>query len=678
MRVSVVIPTYRRPEALGRCLDALAHQSRGPEEIIVVARREDTASQECASERDQSIRFVPIDVPIGKPGFVAALNAGIDASHGEIVCLTDDDAEPHSDWIARILATFESDPSIGAVGGRDWVYHGNRLEGGQATAVGTVSWWGRVIGKHHLGVGDPRDVAVLKGVNLSVRGELARQIGFDTRLRGRTTEHHSELGLCLRLLRMGFRIVYDPAIAVDHRPQPRLDEAREFSPRQAHDAAYNETLALLEHLSRTGRLAHLLWTTCVGTRTTPGFAQAARSRLRREDHQLQHLAGNLKGRALAIWTHLSSRGGRTPGRNRPWTSSENGSADTLRVLAIAHSPSAGARAQQLLEEIPHTQILEPSRSSRSTAPSAAWSVLRSRAKVLYLVDVGKTTVPAAVIGRLTRKRVIVDTGDATFALARSLGDRSRFGLAVVGAGEQLALRSAHEIVVRGRAHSAHVPRPSTHIPDLAPPGAAPAETHELRAALALQDAYVVGLVGSLILSPRLRISYGWDLIEALPRTDSSVLALIVGDGSGLEVLRQRAITLGVFDRCRFVGRVPAERISEYVSAMDVAISTQTNDLVGQVRTTAKLPLYLACGCPVLASHVGEAALLLGPLGWTLPYEGVLDRSYPARLADAIETWRLDPDGQAARRQAALALAASAFDPQVMRDGIAQVLDRVSG
>jgi hypothetical protein len=30
---------------------------------------------------------------------------------------------------------------------------------------------------------------------------------------------------------MGYRIVYDPAIAVDHRPQPRIAEAREFGPR---------------------------------------------------------------------------------------------------------------------------------------------------------------------------------------------------------------------------------------------------------------------------------------------------------------------------------------------------------------------------------------------------------------------------------------------------------------
>ena len=70
---------------------------------------------------------MPIDVPAGRPGFVAALNAGVAASRGEIVCLTDDDAEPHADWISRILETFGRS-RIGAVGGRDWVYHGGQLE----------------------------------------------------------------------------------------------------------------------------------------------------------------------------------------------------------------------------------------------------------------------------------------------------------------------------------------------------------------------------------------------------------------------------------------------------------------------------------------------------------------------------------------------------------------------
>jgi glycosyltransferase involved in cell wall biosynthesis len=335
------------------------------------------------------------------------------------------------------------------------------------------------------------------------------------------------------------------------------------------------------------------------------------------------------------------------------------------VLAVAHSAGAGVRARALLEGFPSARVVTPAADARGIAATALL-VIRSRSRVLYLVDVGRTTAPAAVVGRLTGKRVIVDTGDATFALARSLGDRSRIGLAVVGAGEQLALRSAHQIVVRGRAHAARVPGPAVHIPDLAPREAAPMDSGELRAELGLDGAFVAGLVGSLILSPRLGISYGWDLVEALAHTDQAMVALIVGDGSGLEALRERAAELGVADRCRFVGRVPSDRVGPYVCAMDVGISTQTNDEVGQVRTAAKLPLYLACGRPVLASHVGEAARLLGPHGWTIPYRGVVDRGYPGRLAAALEAWRQDPDGAEARGALALRLAADEFDAAVLR------------
>lgn len=341
------------------------------------------------------------------------------------------------------------------------------------------------------------------------------------------------------------------------------------------------------------------------------------------------------------------------------------------VLAIAHSPAGAARASQLLgaDATVHT----PPSGWRGMVAAARW-VLLSRSKALYLVDLGMSTAVAAVLGRLLQRRVVLDTGDAVHALARSLGDRTPLGLALVAIGEQLALRSASCVIVRGLAHAERVPaRAAVHIPDLAPPTARPVPAAHLRAGLGLERAFVVGLVGNLILSPRLRISYGWDLIEALPHTAPEVAALVVGDGSGLEQLRARAHTLGVQERCRFVGRVDEGAVSEYVSAMDVGISTQTNDAVGQVRTTAKLPLYLACGCPVLASHVGEAARLLGPLGWTLRYDGVLDAAYPRRLAAAIESWRADASGQAARRLVARRLAMEAFDPETLRTRLAAAL-----
>jgi glycosyltransferase involved in cell wall biosynthesis len=273
VRVSVVIPTYRRAESLARCLDALDRQERVADETLVVVRDEDTASQAVAAGRARPVRVVTVS----RPGVVAAMNAGIDASSGDVVALTDDDAAPHADWLARMLAVYEADAAVAATGGRDWV-HTKRggLKDGSASTVGAVSWFGRVTGNHHLGVGGPREVDALKGVNLSVKGALLRELRIDERLRGVGTEHHWELALCLALRARGMRIVYDPAIAVEHYPQPRVDDSREFSAAELRDATFNEALALLEYLPAWGRAGYVAWAFAVGTRTTPGVAQALR------------------------------------------------------------------------------------------------------------------------------------------------------------------------------------------------------------------------------------------------------------------------------------------------------------------------------------------------------------------------------------------------------------------
>lgn len=323
MRVSVIVPTYRRPDSLSRCLDALIGQDRQPHEIIVVARRTDEASWRCIYGRtDEQIRPLAIDLPTGQPGVVAALNAAVDATLGDVVCITDDDAEPHPDWISRIVTALSADASIAAVGGRDWIYENRELLDGAESTVGIIRPWGRIVGGHHLGVGPARDVAVLKGVNLGVRGDLIREVRIDTRLRGSTTEHHWELSLCLSLLRKGFRIVYDPAIAVDHQAQPRVDEARNFGARQVRDAAHNETLAVLENLSPAERVVHLLWTTVIGSRSTPGLAQAVR-RVGTGRSEPRLLLANIAGRALAVLTYLGIRGRPRDTSDKPRSSSRD-------------------------------------------------------------------------------------------------------------------------------------------------------------------------------------------------------------------------------------------------------------------------------------------------------------------------------------------------------------------
>ncbi len=314
MRVSVVIPTYRRPQSLARCLDALDRQTRPAEEIVVVVRDDDAASDELARTRPRQVRVVAVQ----RPGVVAAMNAGLDASRGDVIALTDDDSSPHPDWLARIVDVFASEDRIGAVGGRDWVYsyRTGRLIEGSEPVVGTIGRFGRVTGNHHAGVGPARDVDVLKGVNLSVRGELLRQIRFDERLRGVGTEHHWELALCLALRRRGWRVVYDPAIAVDHHPQPRVNDSREFSPRELRDSRHNETLAVLEHLPPWRGGLHLVWAGAIGTSSSPGVAHLARLLPSRGAAGWSLFCGAQAGLIDGLRTYRRSRRARRDGAER--------------------------------------------------------------------------------------------------------------------------------------------------------------------------------------------------------------------------------------------------------------------------------------------------------------------------------------------------------------------------
>lgn len=311
----------------------------------------------------------------------------------------------------------------------------------------------------------------------------------------------------------------------------------------------------------------------------------------------------------------------------------------------------------------------------SIASFAQW-LHRLAPDVIYVFDMALAGVIAGTltsVGR--RRRLIVDTGDAITALARSVG-RGPAGLAATAALERLAVRAADHLVVRGTYHREWLAArgvAATVIPDGVDLATfRPLDGAAARAGWGIADEIVVGLVGSSVWNPRLEIAYGWDLVELLALTrDLPVRGVIVGDGSGIERLRQRASWHGVADRLVLLGRRPLAELPGLLAGMDVCLSTQTNDLPGQVRTTGKLPLYLACGRYVLASLVGEAARVLPP-EMLVPYDGVVDRSYPARLAERVRALAADRT-LLARGRDGVAIAARHFDYDLLARRAAAVI-----
>ncbi|KVN41828.1 glycosyl transferase [Burkholderia pyrrocinia] len=274
MKISVLVPTYRRPADLARCLQALQRQARAPDEVIVVARPEDDATHERLADPSVGgalpLHVVPVDVP----GQVAALNKGLDSAHGDIVAITDDDAAPRPDWLARVEAAFQADPRVGAVGGRDWVHEKGRVLDESRERVGQLTLSGKIVGNHHLGVGGAREVDMLKGANMSYRRDAIERLRFDTRLRGAGAQVHNDMAFSMRVQRDGWKLVYDPAIAVDHFPAERFDDDRRdaASLNAISNGAYNLHLILREHLPLVRREIAWWWWTLVGTRVYPGFA----------------------------------------------------------------------------------------------------------------------------------------------------------------------------------------------------------------------------------------------------------------------------------------------------------------------------------------------------------------------------------------------------------------------
>ena len=277
MNLTIVIPTYQRPQDLKNCLEAIKIQTCPAEQILVVVRDSDLETWKFFQTYDRN----PLPLKILKvsiPGVVAAMNLGLAAAEGDIISFTDDDAVPHADWSARIKSHFMANAQVGGVGGRDRVYFGKQMVDGQKKTVGRIQWFGRVIGNHHLGVGDSREVDILKGVNMSFRQAAIAGAVFDDRMRGSGAQVDFELAFCLRLKRAGWKLIYDPNILVDHYPGKRFDEDRRrmFNSAALTNAVHNETLALLEFFSPRQKIIFLVWAILVGTRNKLGVVQLFR------------------------------------------------------------------------------------------------------------------------------------------------------------------------------------------------------------------------------------------------------------------------------------------------------------------------------------------------------------------------------------------------------------------
>jgi len=194
--ISLCVLVHDRPEELR---DALASAAKEPWHEIVVL---DMAS-------DPSIKPVPGTTWLrsdANVGVTAGRNRLVEAATADVLVFLDDDAIFLTPPCAHLAEAFGDDPRLGAVAFR---VHRPGSD---------VSLEHPFRGAAADGPESARDCAYFVGCGYAVRRRAHLDSGgYDDRFFYST----EEIDLSFRLLRNGWRLRYEPAIEIEHRPSPR-------------------------------------------------------------------------------------------------------------------------------------------------------------------------------------------------------------------------------------------------------------------------------------------------------------------------------------------------------------------------------------------------------------------------------------------------------------------------
>ncbi|MBI4867938.1 MAG: glycosyltransferase [Candidatus Wallbacteria bacterium] len=207
--VSIVVPHLAGREMLGECLSSLAAQYEKPLEVLIVTR--EPAGE--LAEKFPNFRWV--DSP-GKPGFAAAVNAGIRASRGAYIALLNDDAVVQPTWLGELRAALEKTPQAGFAASRVLCYEDRRV---LESAGDSVTLAGYAFNRGSGEEDGPRynEKGFLFGASACAamyRYSMLSDIGFFDE---DFESYLEDVDLSLRANLWGYRCLYVPAAVAFHR-----------------------------------------------------------------------------------------------------------------------------------------------------------------------------------------------------------------------------------------------------------------------------------------------------------------------------------------------------------------------------------------------------------------------------------------------------------------------------
>jgi GT2 family glycosyltransferase/SAM-dependent methyltransferase len=218
-KVSIIIPSKDKVDFLRRCIESIIEiTSYSNYEIIVVdnnSREKGTLDYYQSLKNRSEIRVVPFP---GEFNFSAAINLGAREAQGKLLLFLNNDIEIiESDWLEEMVRWAER-PEIGIVGAKllypnGLIQHAGVIIGMQGHAshvfmgsmekqtgpFGSVDWY--------------RNYSAVTGACLMMRKDIFDQVGgFDEGYQ----LVFSDVELCLRVLKNGYRVLYTPYVRLWH------------------------------------------------------------------------------------------------------------------------------------------------------------------------------------------------------------------------------------------------------------------------------------------------------------------------------------------------------------------------------------------------------------------------------------------------------------------------------
>lgn len=192
--VAVIIPTYKRPGSLLKCLNSISKQSHRPDEALIIDG--DGGGFLGSFLRENFKENLRYEIIGSLPGLTRQRNVGINKAKSDIVLFLDDDVIVDEDYVKEIIKVFEYYP--GNIGGVSGKVEGSRGFGNRLVKM-FYAIYARIFFLYHEGDGkflpsgfathcsyerykDITPVEFLFGCNMAFKRETILQFGFDENL----------------------------------------------------------------------------------------------------------------------------------------------------------------------------------------------------------------------------------------------------------------------------------------------------------------------------------------------------------------------------------------------------------------------------------------------------------------------------------------------------------------